>query len=482
MSRTCSACAAPLAADQRYCLNCGERVGERRVDPFQNAERGPQSAEPASASASSYPLPTPRIAAVLILAMLGVGSLVGAAAGPNADDSYANQRIAVVAPQAAATTPDSSTSGAALPDDVAEEPAAKPAPEPGAESSAPAEEPSAPASDEGSGGGGGSDPQPTAPAKWAPPEIRHVIVIALSGQDAASIASQDADAPYLTSELPAQGARIASYDADGQSSLSNGIALISGQAPNPDNEANCPVYVSTDADATHGCVFGKDTPTIASQLTDAGRPWRTYVEDIGNGGDGVSPTCRHPVIGSPDPWTAPRPGDAYLTARDPFVYFAGITETPDCPSSVVGLDALASDLADIEIAPSFAYVVPNACHDGRDAPCAEGAPAGLAAADAWLKDLVPRILRSKAYKDAGLLVVTFDGQRSTPAPPDAPPARVGAVAISPFIAPGTVVSRAYDHFALLRSVEDLFGLTPIGHAADPGVRAFGKDVYTQPAG
>ncbi len=43
----CEECGAPLAADQRYCLNCGQRRGEPRVDYRQlhaAAERGERAA------------------------------------------------------------------------------------------------------------------------------------------------------------------------------------------------------------------------------------------------------------------------------------------------------------------------------------------------------------------------------------------------------------------------------------------------------
>jgi hypothetical protein len=39
------------------------------------------------------------------------------------------------------------------------------------------------------------------------------------------------------------------------------------------------------------------------------------------------------------------------------------------------------------------------------------------------------------------------------------------------------IAIAYDHYSLLRSIEDLFGLDPLGHAAGPSVLAFGKAVY-----
>ena len=57
--------------------------------------------------------------------------------------------------------------------------------------------------------------------------------------------------------------------------------------------------------------------------------------------------------------------------------------------------------------------------------------------------------------------------------------RVGAVLLSPFIAPGTVSTVAYNHFSLLKSVEEIFGLPPLGDARLPQVPAFGADVFTR---
>src|SRR5205807_694005 len=55
--------------------------------------------------------------------------------------------------------------------------------------------------------------------------------------------------------------------------------------------------------------------------------------------------------------------------------------------------------------------------------------------------------------------------------------RVGAVAISRFIQPGTINDNPYNHYALLRSIEDLFGLSHLGFAGAQGLNAFGQDVY-----
>ena len=55
--------------------------------------------------------------------------------------------------------------------------------------------------------------------------------------------------------------------------------------------------------------------------------------------------------------------------------------------------------------------------------------------------------------------------------------RVGAVMLSPFIRPGTVSLRPYNHYALLRSIEDMLGLAHLGYAAEPELRALGADVF-----
>lgn len=58
--------------------------------------------------------------------------------------------------------------------------------------------------------------------------------------------------------------------------------------------------------------------------------------------------------------------------------------------------------------------------------------------------------------------------------------RIGAVALSRFIQPGTVSNTPYNHFSLLRTVEDIFGLPHLGYAESPNPVTFGTDVFTRP--
>jgi hypothetical protein len=55
--------------------------------------------------------------------------------------------------------------------------------------------------------------------------------------------------------------------------------------------------------------------------------------------------------------------------------------------------------------------------------------------------------------------------------------RIGAVLLSPHIRPGTVSDVPYNHYALLRSLEDLFGLPYLGYAGQSGLVSLGADVF-----
>ncbi|HMI49719.1 MAG TPA: alkaline phosphatase family protein, partial [Gemmatimonadaceae bacterium] len=101
---------------------------------------------------------------------------------------------------------------------------------------------------------------------------------------------------------------------------------------------------------------------------------------------------------------------------------------------------------------------------------------------------------SPAYKADGLLIINFDEALSIDASaccnePSGPNTtvpgvngpgggRTGAVLLSRFIKPGTVSNVPYNHYSLLRSVEDLFGLSHLLYAGQAGLASFGKDVFT----
>ena len=55
------------------------------------------------------------------------------------------------------------------------------------------------------------------------------------------------------------------------------------------------------------------------------------------------------------------------------------------------------------------------------------------------------------------------------------------MALSPFIKGGTTSSEQYDHFSLLRTIEDVFGLGHLGYAGLPAVKSFSPALLNAPA-
>ena len=338
-------------------------------------------------------------------------------------------------------------------------------------------------------------------AKPKKPAIHHLFVINLENESADTSFSTNSPAKYLNTQLVPKGQFLSQYFGTAHVSLGNYVAQVSGQGPSKTTQVDCTTYTDFQATGTgaldqvlgDGCVYPASVKTIADQLTAKKLTWRGYMEDIATSGS-ESPGCRHPAIGQPDPNVAAKPGTQYATRHNPFVYFHSIIDSPDCAKNVVGLDALAGDLAKVKKTPNLVYITPNLCNDGHDDPCVDGKPGGLVSADAWLSQWAPKILASPAFKKDGMLVVTFDEAKigadstdccgPTPAPNVAQAGisgpgggRVGAVVVSRFVKPGSTNETPYNHYALLCSMEDVFGLQHLGLAGRPGLACFGSDVY-----
>jgi phosphatidylinositol-3-phosphatase len=346
--------------------------------------------------------------------------------------------------------------------------------------------------------GSSPSPGPSLPAG----QIKHVFVIVLENNDFDTTFGSSSQAPYLSRTLVSEGQLLTGYYAIGHRSVVNYIALISGQAPNGTTQDACTTYanfVSTeplDADGQavgRGCVYPAEVKTIADQLAGHGLTWRAYMEDMGN--DPNSPhNCRHPMLGATDMTQSARVGDQYAARHNPFVYFHSLIDSPDCAANDVPLTELSKDLSSARTTASFSFITPNLCNSGHDDPCVDGSTGGLVAVNAFLKTWVPEILDSPAYKNGGLLVITFDEaeRRDTAsccneptgpnvmAPGISGPGggRIGAVVISPFVLPGTINDTPYNHYSLLRTIEDLFDLPHLGYAGQPGLKVLGRDVFS----
>jgi hypothetical protein len=535
----CAGCGGTLSSNQRYCLECGVRHGPlpplvaRRIEALRKRGRPGGAKANGSVAALADPgapsdgdgqpekadrwdfMPSPQVAAVAVMALLAAGVVLGSVTSPLAR-SFGSAPLLL---EIAGGSPDSSP---AEPAASAGEPSFSPEPSgSGSSTEAPLVAPLAapPAA-----------PEPSPPPAELPPElpeeellpdIKHVFLIVLDGHGYDEAFGKESPAPYLAKTLAGEGKLLSNYYAVAQGGLANEIALISGQGPTPQTALDCPEYtaiapgtLSPEGQAEgSGCVYPPTTETLPGQLSTAKLTWRAYVEDIANGAAAGQPsTCRHPGLGITDPNAAPLAGDAFQTWRNPFVYFAAVTEEPECAENDVGLDRLVPDLGEAKHTPSFSYIVPSACHDGSEVPCAPDQPAGLAATEGFLETVVPEITASPGYKEeGGLIAITFDQAPQGGPEPDSssccatpeypnlpvpavpataePPAtgpvkpsggggQVGMLLLSPYVAAGTVDETAYyNHFSFLRSVEELFDLEPLGYAAEPALTGFDSSVF-----
>lgn len=338
-------------------------------------------------------------------------------------------------------------------------------------------------------------PKPAAGTAYLPP-IKHVFVINLENKGYDETWGPGSAAPYLSQTLRSQGVLLSSYYGTAHNSQPNYVAQVSGQGPNSQMQGDCQTYsdftgsgtVSPGQAVGSGCVFPTSVPNLTDQLTGKGLTWRGYMEDMGT-------PCRHPQVGAVDDTQKAKVGDQYATRHNPFMYFHSVIDSPSCADHVVDLSALPSDLGSASTTPNLSYITPNLCDDGHDSPCVDGRPGGLASADEWLKTWVPRITSSPAFQQDGMLVITFDesdGPQSDataccgegPGPNAALPGitgmgggKVGALVLSRFTKPGTVSSTSYNHYSLLASIEDLYGVPYLGYAGQSGLNRFGLDVY-----
>jgi len=337
-----------------------------------------------------------------------------------------------------------------------------------------------------------------APASTAAylPSIKHVFVINIENKGYDQTWGPTSAAPYLAKTLRSKGVLLNTYYGTAHNSQPNYIAQLSGQGPNPQMQADCQVYSSFVGSGTaapgqavgNGCVFPASVPSLPTQLSDKGLSWKGYMQDMAT-------PCRHPGIDTVDTTQKAKIGDQYAARHNPFIYFAAIVDSPMCARRVVDLSRLPNDLASISTTANLTYITPNLCDDGHDAPCVDGRPGGLAGVNTWLSVWVPKILNSPAFKTDGALIITADESDSPqsdataccgegPGPNSPLPGisglgggRIGALVLSRWTAPNTWSTTPYNHYSLLASMEDIFGLPHLGYAATSGLNRFGLDVY-----
>lgn len=262
-------------------------------------------------------------------------------------------------------------------------------------------------------GCGASNAAPSSPVvpsvPGAVPRPDHVLIVVFENKNYEQIIDNP-DAPYLT-QLAHEGANLTDAHGETHPSQPDYIALLSGSTQGVTSDA-CPQELG-------------DHPTLASQLATTGLTFTGFSEGL--------PAPGFTGCSSPD--------GKYARKHDPWVDF---TSTP--PGANVPLTALPADYAAL---PTVGVVIPDMCHDMHDCPVSAG--------DTWSRDHLAGYVQW-ARSHNSLLVVTFDeddGRKQN---------HIASTLVGPMVRPGDVGERV-DHYTLLRTIEDMYGLPALGAAA-----------------
>ena len=303
-------------------------------------------------------------------------------------------------------------------------------------------------------------PSPTSAATAVPP-LQHVFVVVLENQNYDAVVGSAA-APYLN-QLASENALLTQYYGVGHVSLTNYIGMTDGELPDADTRTDC---------ISKYCP--RDTRNLADQLEASGKTWTAYMESM------LVP-CQHPPIaGAPDPFQSP-----YATRHNPFVYYDDIVNDAsgrcaqhDVPYDQASFEHMLQVDADV---PNFAFVVPNNCDNSHDPICFEppGAPeaGGLPKADEWSAAHLPAIIDYVNSHAGSVLFVTFDEAQPTDSHDcsgcghdGAAGGHVYTVAIGQGVCKACTIATGYDHYSLLRTIEDGFGISEhLREAGAPGI-------------
>jgi phosphatidylinositol-3-phosphatase len=251
------------------------------------------------------------------------------------------------------------------------------------------------------------------------PALTNIWVIFLENKDYARVVGAT-DLPYMGSLIEGYGL-AESYFGVARPSQPNYLAMFSG--------------------STHGVTDNDnhdiDAPTVADQIEASGRTWHEYAEN-------VPPGC---FTGSRAEGGRDGPGE-YRRKHAPAISFTSISTNPTRCAFIEDLTAFRPGDVD------FALIIPNECHNSHDCRLPE--------ADAWLAQHVPPIIESEAFRSGGVLFITFDEDAGD----DPSGGHIATIVVSPLVAAGTRSSVRYNHYSLLRTIEDGWGLDCLAKACE----------------
>jgi hypothetical protein len=242
------------------------------------------------------------------------------------------------------------------------------------------------------------------------PKIDHVVIVVEENHSQQEI-THNPSAPYMNL-LMKQGANFTNYHAIEHPSQPNYLDLFSGSNQGVTNDGVPRSKFSTE--------------NLASELINKNNSFTGYSEDL-------------PRVGFNGVSSGPR---GYARKHNPWVNFTNVPKEANQP--------FVNFPTDFNQLPDVSFVIPNLQHDMHDGSIREG--------DQWLKkNLNPYVQWAKAHNS--LLVVTWDEDDRTQ------DNKIPTFFVGPMVKNGQF-NEYVNHFNLLRTVEEIYGLSHAGKSAE----------------
>ena len=226
-----------------------------------------------------------------------------------------------------------------------------------------------------------------------------------------------------------------------------------------------PNYIAATSGALNGVFNDNDitinVPNIVDQIESSGRTWKGYMQSLS-----LCTTKLDHVCGD----------QLYERKHNPFVSYKDVQTNPARMANVVDFSQFAADLAGGQV-PDYSWISPDQCHDmhGRSTAgaCNFGNVQGLiSTGDTFLSDTVSAITSSSAWTGNSAIFITWD---ETDFPfvdvsgcCDAVPGggHVVTIVISHSDHAARTSSVSYNHYSLLRTIQDGWRLGCLGFTCD----------------
>ncbi|MBW4060966.1 hypothetical protein HJC99_00085 [Candidatus Saccharibacteria bacterium] len=280
-----------------------------------------------------------------------------------------------------------------------------------------------------------------------PAHYKHVIWIWNENKDNGAV-DQSANAPFVN--------QIASQCSKATNVIDNATTVALPSEPQyavATSGSNCNTGIDTATGSGTGCLrtdgdhaaASLDSESIFQLAKNSSMSWKSYIESMPSNCS-LASSGRYAYKHNPAAFYNPIAADCAI--NDVGIPAITCSTTVGLGCSGTPSNTFTADIASGSLA-NFTFITPNLDNDMHDGTVAEG--------DNWLKTYVPLITAGPNYAsgDTAIFIMWDEGSANSGTASNIP-----SVVIAPSIKPGTVVTTATNNIGILRTTEQILGLSP----------------------